>query len=256
MLGRVKVGLNERFLVERGVDQLKVVGPGWVWLTPAQRYMATLNVGPQGQSYVFEQVETVEKVPLQVDVQLLYRVDPDLFTDELLPSLPGLSEGGWLHVLRWQTEHVLRRLVADYSWQDIGRENVQPRLERQLTWTLAERLRGVGINLSGACLIKLALPIGLEKTLVRAAQDKVEVQGRLAVLQEYQKLLGPNLPQVMPYLVQWELLTILHRSGNLQLLSTAKFPTNGADADDMLSNSMFQITLPLPPTEQKLDIEM
>lgn len=256
MLGRVKAGLNERFLVERGVNQLKVVGPGWVWLTPGQRHVATINVGPQGQSFVFEQVETVEKVPLEVDVQLLYRIDPDLFTDDLLPSLPGLSEGGWLHVLRWQTEHVLRRLVADYSWQDIGRENIQPRLERQLAWTLAERLRGIGVNLSGVCLIKLTLPIGLEKTLVRAVQDKVEVQGRLAVLQEYQKLLGPNLPQVMPYLVQWELLTMLHRSGNLQLLSTAKFPTNGAEAGDILSDSVFQITLPMSPTEQKLDVDM
>jgi hypothetical protein len=256
MLGRIKVGLNERFLIEQGVNQLKVVGPGWVWLTPGQRHVVTFNVGPQGQSFIIEQVETVEKVPLQIDVQLLYRVDPDLFIDDLLPSLPGLNDGGWLHVLRWQTEYVVRRLIANYSWQDIGRENVQSRLERQLTWTLAERLRGVGVNLSGVCLIRAVLPISLEKTLLRTVQDRVDVQGRLAVLQEYQKLLGPNLPQIMPYLVQWELLTMLHRSGNLQLLSTAKFPTDGPDAGDVWPNSMFQITLPLPPTEQKLNIEV
>jgi hypothetical protein len=256
MFGRAKARLNERFLVERGINQLKVVGPGWVWFTPGQRYLATLNVGPQGQSFVFEQVETVEKVPLEINVQLLFRVDPGLFTDDLLPSLQGLSEGGWLQVLRWQTEHVLRQMMADYSWQDIGRENVKSRLERQLAWTLAERVRGVGVNLTSVCLIKQALPVGLEKTLVRAVQDRVEVQGRLAVLQEYQKLLGPNLPQAMPYLVQWELLTMLHRSGNLQLLSTAKFPTDSGDAGDALSNSMFQITLPMPPTEQKVEVEM
>ena len=119
MIARVKVGPNKRLLVESGINQYKIVGPGWVWLIAGQRLLTTLYVGPQDKSFTFNKVQTVENIPLDVTVQALFQIAPNLFADKLLPNLPGLNEGGWQHVLKWQMEEVLRHLLADYAWQEL-----------------------------------------------------------------------------------------------------------------------------------------
>ncbi len=256
MLSWIKLNPNERLLIESRVNQYKVVGPGWVWLTPRQHPLTTLYIGPSSQAFQFDEVRTVEEVPLKITVQVLYRIDPHLFTNDLLSKIPGLNDGGWSGILHWQTEYVLRLLVADYAWRDLGRQQVQERLERQLTQTLADRLKTIGLDIGSVCLVKTELPLNLQKTLIQAERDQIEAQGRAAVLKEYFDIFGDSLPRAMPYIIQWELLNTIHKNDHPQLLLTAAglsleppLPEAG------LPDAVYQMELPVSLAGQELSLE-
>jgi hypothetical protein len=94
-------------------------------------------------------------------------------------------------------------------------------LERQLTQTLADYLKVIGLNITSVCLIKTELPDNLQRTIVQAERDGLEPRGRASVLKEYFDIFGNNLAQAMPYIVQWELLNALHKNGQPQVLLTS-----------------------------------
>lgn len=221
MIASVKLGLDERLVIESGVNHYKVVGPGRIWLRAGQRSITQLYVGPRTQSFTFSQIYTAEKVPLEVSLQIRYQIAPDLFKPDLLPALVKLNEGGWKDTLQWQTQYLVQQMVADHTWQDLGRQAVQHRLEGQLSHSLAEDLKGIALSISNIYLTKLVLPVSLQRTITQAAQDEVEARGRALVLKEYLNIFGHSLPEAMPHIIQWELLTMLHKSDNPQLLLTA-----------------------------------
>ncbi len=238
---------NERWLIESGVNHYKVVGPGRVWLAPWQRVLAALFVGPQSQSLPFNEVRTGEDIPVKMTLQVLYKIDPELFTDELLPKIPGLNEGGWQNILRWRTEHVLRQLIAGYAWRELGKQTIQQRLERQLTQTLADYLKVVGLTVMSVCLIRTELPDTLQQTIIRAERDGIEPRGRALVLKEYFEIFGHDLPQAMPYIVQWELLNTLQKNGKAQfLLTSSALSPEGQPSGAGSIPPIFQMQLPVP----------
>jgi hypothetical protein len=121
-------------------------------------------------------------------------------------------------------------------WQALGHEEVQKRLERQITCTLADRLKSIGLNIFSVCLVKTELPVNLQKTLIQAEQDSIEAQGRAKVLKSYFEFFGDSLPKAMPYIIQWELMNTIHKNGDPQILLTAEglstkpsLPLNGAN---------------------------
>ena len=245
MIKRMKVSRNKRLLVRTG-RRYQVMGPGIIWLNPRQHIMATLNVGPQEKSFTVTRVQTVEKVPLDVTVQVLYRIDPDLFSDDLLHRIPQLNEGDWQTKLRWQFEYVLRQLLADYGWRDLDRFEIKQRLERQLAQTLADRLKDIGISITGTYLIKAELPDNLQQTIIQAEQNEVEARGRATVLKEYFELFGNDLSQAMPYVMQWEMLNTLHKNGgNPQFLMTASSPSLDASLPGIGATPVFRMDLPV-----------
>ena len=154
MFRKVKLTPNERALTVSPINRYRVVGPGKVWLKPRQRHLITLYVGPKGQQINYENVRTAENILLKITVQMLYQADENQFTKDLLPKLQFLGDGGWENILLWQTEYVLRKLVANYTWQELGYKDVQERIERQLAQTLADRVKMVGLKVNGACLLK------------------------------------------------------------------------------------------------------
>lgn len=240
MIRWTKLNPNERALVESPVNRYKIAGPGRVVLTPRQRIIARLYVGPRANTLEFDQVRTAEEIALGVKVQVIYRVDPELFTDDLLSKLAGLNEGGWQGIIHWQTEYVLRMLVGQYPWRELSKEQTKKRLERQFTQTLAARLKIVGLNVIAVCLIKTTLPANLQTTLIRAEQDSIEAGGRALVLKNYLEIFGDNLPQAMPYIIQWELMNTIHKN-NPQILMTATH----SPAPPTLSEPVFQLQLPI-----------
>lgn len=238
---------NERWLIESGVNHYRVVGPGRIWLKPWQRVRAKLYVGPQGQAFPFNTVRTVENIPVEMNVQVLFQVDPALFTADLLSKIPTLNEGRWQGVLRWRVEHVLRQMVADYSWRDFGKQTIQQRLERHLTQTLADSLKVIGLKVTAVSPVKTVLPTPLQHTIIEAEQDGLEPRGRALVLKEYFEVFGQNLTEAMPHIIQWELLNLLRKNGHPNLILTASglaFDQQSSGAEP--SQPVFQMQLPLP----------
>ena len=237
---------NERLLIESPVNRYKVVGPGQVLLIPLQRALARFYVGPMGHSFQYSQVRTIEDVSINVTAQIIYRVAPELFSASLLPRVPGLNDGGWQKILHWQTEYVLRMLIAQLPWRELSQEQAQKRLERHLTQTLADRLKMMGLDIVAVYLIKMELPANLQKTLIQAQQDNVEAQGRAKVLKNYLEIFGERLSQAMPYIIQWEMMNTVHKNGDPKILVTneslspkVSVPTNGT------SPPAFQLQWPM-----------
>ena len=201
----IKLTPDERVLTESPINRYAVLGPGRVWLKPRQRIIAHLHVGLRSESMVIEGVRTVEHIPLSIKIQLLYRPDPDLFSDELLIKLPRLHGGGWSGALRWHTEYITRLLVAPLSWEVINQESRQKRLERQLKLALSDRLSKIGVRIISLAVINIRLPGKLQRALV-------EVESRTKVLDKYRAIFGDDLIRAMPYIIQWELLGTLHKN--------------------------------------------
>jgi hypothetical protein len=242
----VKLNPDERLLIESGTNHYKVVGPGQIWLAPWQRVLTTLYIGPKDQTFQFNEVYTAEEVPVNVIVQMLYRVDPDLFSVVLFPRIPALNEGGWQNILRQQSEYVLRRLLVGYPRCDLRQQAIQQRLERQLTQTLADHLERIALDIISVCLVKIELPADLQETIIQAEQDGIETRGRATVLREYSDIFGQDLSQAMPYIIQWELLNLLHKNGNPQLLLTSSGLSLGTHlTDTTLTHPIFETKMPL-----------
>ncbi len=254
MFKRLKLDPNQRALIESPINRYKIAGPGRVWLKPRQRLVATLYVGPKGQQLHYENVRTAENIPLKITVQMLYQANLNQFTKDLLPKLQVLAGGGWENILHWQTEYVLRKLITNYTWQDLGYKEVQERIERQLAQTLADRVKMVGLKINGACLVRAELPDNLQNTLVKAQENQIETRGRANILKDYFEIFGDNLAQAMPQIIQWELLNTLQKTNPQVLLSAAGLtadrplptpalavPQNG----DGTTPRMYQIQLPL-----------
>ncbi|HRV92031.1 MAG TPA: hypothetical protein P5526_07705 [Anaerolineae bacterium] len=245
MIRRKTLNPNERLLIESPVNRYRIVGPGRVYLTVRQRVLAKLYVGPQARSLQFEEVRTAEDVPLKITLKVIYRANPELFTCDLLPKIPGLNDKGWASSVEWHAEYVLRQLVAHRSWQEIGRDEVQKRLERQFTQTLEDRLKMLGLQVLAGCVIKTALPASLQQTLIQAERDRIEAVSRANILKSYLEVFGQNLPQAMPYIVQWEMMNTIHKNNPHILLTpngslgNPPLPGNGS-----LGN-IFQLQLPI-----------
>jgi hypothetical protein len=249
MLRKLKLPPNDRVLIVSPVNRYKISGPGRVWLTLRQKVATRLYVGPWGHSLVYEQVRTAENIPLKIKVQLLAQVDPTLFKDDLLPKLPALNSGGWDGVIRWQTEYVLRQMVAQQSWQRLNQENVQKRVERQLKEALADRLAFVGLRAVNAAFVSIELPQDLQQAIVEAEREFIEATGRAKLLEVYRKIFGENLSQVMPLVVQWELLNSIHQNQANIWLNASPLGNGKAaltlTAGDESPASRYQMGLPL-----------
>ena len=253
MFKKVKLTPNERALIVSPINRYKIAGPGRVRLKPRQRLLTTLYVGPKGQQLHFEDVRTAENIPLKITVQMLFQADLNLFTKDLLPKLQALSGGGWNNIVNWQTEYVLRKLIGNYTWQDLNQEEVQKRLERQLAQTLADRVKMVGLKINGACFVKIQLPTNLQHTLVKAEENQIETRVRATILKDYFEIFGDNLAQAMPQIIQWELLNTLQKTNPQVLLSAAGLTTDRPLPASALAMQrqgdgtpkMYQIQLPL-----------
>lgn len=242
----LKLTLNERLVIESGPNRFKLVGPGWIWIKPWQRILTRLNVAAQGQALQIDGVRTQENIPMDIATQILYHIDPALFADNLLSKIQGLNDGGWSSIIRWRTEQVLRQMVADYSWRELGKQSIQQRLERQLTQTLAEYLKVVGLKITSVCLVKIELPEPLQRTIIQSERDGLEPRGRAQVLKEYFDIFGHDLTQAMPYIVQWELLNALRKNGKSQfLLASPALSLDERVFDGRSHRPVFQMQLPL-----------
>ena len=111
-------------------------------------------------------------------------------------------------------------MLAGYSWRKLNQLEIQSRLERQFRQILATCLKSIGLKITSVCLVKIELPGTLQNTILRAERDAIEPQGRLLVLKQYLDIFGPDMAQAMPFIIQWELLNVMHKKDGQQFLFT------------------------------------
>jgi regulator of protease activity HflC (stomatin/prohibitin superfamily) len=248
-----KLNPDERLLVLSGDHHYELLGPGLVVVLPWQQALTKLYLGPQGQSCELGEVRTVENVPVDITAQVNYQIDPGLFSDDLWSKIPELNqEEGWKKILKRRTEHILRQMLASYSWRKLNQPEIQSRLERQFEQILATCLKSIGLKIISVCLVKIELPGTLQNTILRAERDAIEPQGRLLVLRQYLDLFGPDMAQAMPYIIQWELLNMMHKKDGQQFLFTDSALTLNQKprSSDGAAQALFPMRLPQSPYSQ------
>lgn len=240
-----KLSPDKRLLVETGINRYKLVGPGLVWLRPWYKILTELYVGPQSHSCRLDEVQTNELVPVDVTIKLLYRISPANFHQALLPRIPGLNETGWINILKWRVEHIIRQLFRGISWRNLSKSRLYQRLDRQLALTLADDVREVGLTILSATILKIELPANLQRTLIETERDSVEPHGRALALKKYFAVFGDDLSTVMPSVIQWELLNTMRKTNNSKFLVSDLSLWSKQTRDDEPAPSLYQMQLPL-----------
>lgn len=248
----VKLHSYERMVIESGVNHYKVVGPGLIWPKPWQKTLTTFSIAPQIQALQIKAVTSKEDIPIDFSLQVLYRVDPTLLTQDLLPNVPGLNKRGWQTVVQWRTELVLRSLLTAYSWGDLKNQTAQQRLQRHLTRVVGDLVQAVGLVIMEIYLFKLELPVELQQSFIRVGRNRVEARGRAMVLKEYLDVFGTNLPAAMPHVLRWELMNLLHKKGYPHLvLAASDFFKEGFSPDENEGSPFVQLPLAANPNGHK-----
>lgn len=208
----------ERLVIRVGA-QYKLAGPGTVWVFPLfEEVLAKLHIGVTGHALEVYALSTAEGIQVDIEVQLLYKIEPELL-ERILCQVIALNDGGWQTILNWRIEYTLRKLVSQYSWQDISRPMIQKRVERQLSRIVSDDMASVGINVSRCCLVKVKLP-----------DDLLEAQLQSAVLKSYTTTFGAKLPQAMSDIARLQLLTSMQQEGRVQVILTSSDFSNAAPA--------------------------
>jgi regulator of protease activity HflC (stomatin/prohibitin superfamily) len=240
-----KLNPNERLLIENGINHYTLLGPDIVLLFPWQKALARLDIGPQAWTFQIERVQTVEHIPVKVTIEVFYQVDLTLLTDDLLPRIPGLSQGGWRDIMQRRAEQVLRRLLAGHSWRELGKQTLQQQLEQQLSQRLADYLKGLGLKVTSVCLVETELPDNLQDTIVETEQEGLELHDRALALKACADIFDGGLSQTMPFIMQWELLCLLHKNGRPQLLlSNSDLSLGQQMTNGKVTPSILQMRLP------------
>lgn len=100
-----RLNQDYRILVEVGVNRYKLFGPGLVWLMPWQKILAEIHIAPQVQLLQVNEVQTTELVPVNVSLQVLYRITPENFSDDLARAMPYIVQWELLNNMHKTGDH-------------------------------------------------------------------------------------------------------------------------------------------------------
>ncbi len=179
---------DETAVIE-GLWYNKIVGPGWVLTLPGEHITTILNTYPKEQSIHVAAVQTRERVPVEITVNVTYKIVPSLLKP-FLRQVCDLKAGGWETILYNRAKTVLRKIVSEYSWEDLARQSIQQRLERHFCGSLSDHVVSSGLEITQCYISKIRLPEALQKTIVKNIEDSMNTRQKLAALDSYTQALG------------------------------------------------------------------
>ncbi|MBN2005485.1 MAG: SPFH domain-containing protein [Anaerolineae bacterium] len=209
MIQKWDLNVYERLVVKEG-NQYKLKGPGTVWLLSGfGEVLDKIFTGVKGQVFEIAELSTAKGIQVSAKIQLSYKVELDLLGD-MLCQVVSLNAGGWQTTLNLQIESILRKLVSQYSWQDLTRPMIQKRIERHLGRIVSEAVASIGIRIVGCSLVNVKLP-----------EDLLKAQLQSAVLKSYADTFGERLPQAMSNIARLQLLNAMQDQGKVQVVLTS-----------------------------------
>jgi regulator of protease activity HflC (stomatin/prohibitin superfamily) len=111
-------------------------------------------------------ITTGDGLVINVNWSGVYALSPDLITEQVSQRLRGLPNAS--RAITRNIDICLRRLVGNYTVQELFKPIIRGRIERQLTQLVADRLRGLGIVLSSLNLQAIELPNEVAEALNKA----------------------------------------------------------------------------------------
>lgn len=120
-------------------------------------------------------------VPLTIKLFLLYRFDPMSLRDrwEISAQMVRLPEHVLQQIVTGQVVQHLRRIVSNFTAEEVLRGYIQKRIERWLVTCLNEQLSMMGLSLlygNGAQVIDIQVPEQFERTKLETIRLESHVQ--------------------------------------------------------------------------------
>jgi regulator of protease activity HflC (stomatin/prohibitin superfamily) len=154
-------------VVDRHEFIRRTLPAGVHWLRPGlERVAFTFETQVKLGRATASAVSTADGVPLQIAWSGTYYRDPSLITDKVsqrLRALPGAERS-----LERQVDIALRRLIGDYTLVELFKPAIRDRIERQLSGTVANRLKPAGVVVNEIDLQAMDLPLELATALNQA----------------------------------------------------------------------------------------
>lgn len=144
----------------------RVLPSGKHVLYPFEKIDFWLEVKPKLVANQVAAIVTGDGILLNIDWSGIYAVQPEQITERLSQRLRGLPHAD--KVIARNVDIALRKLVGDYTVQDLFKPAVRERIERQLSQVTVDRLKPMGIVPFSLNLQVIELPREVAEALNKA----------------------------------------------------------------------------------------
>lgn len=111
-------------------------------------------------------VATGDGLLVNVNWSGIYHLAPELITEQTSQRLRGLPNAS--RAITRNVDIGLRKLMGNYTAQELFKPNLRERIERQLNQLVADKIKGLGIVLSSFNLQAIQLPAEVAEALNKA----------------------------------------------------------------------------------------
>jgi len=177
---------NHKAAVTRLGMYNRVRGPGFIWIIPfVDRVENLVKMGMRFAAFKVKQVLSRDGIPLDFELMILYRFDPDATSRPIAAQLVRLPDHVLESIVEDYVDQSLRRTVAQHSAEDICYGNPIPLIEQSVVEGLKAQVRPLGLApmADGGVVIKEITPREdfLESILAAKGYEMI-----LKVLTDYQ----------------------------------------------------------------------
>jgi hypothetical protein len=218
---------NARF--KRFIDETECV-----WLGPkvlTQQYVLKEHyLGPRTAHIFLSNVLTVDRIHLELELKVFYRVDPRKTAPENLIQVLNMPDAAFESIIKTNTEEKVRndvfiRFTEDELFDPRGRK----RLRTELSHRISERVSGFGISINPQFGVAV-MNIQPNALYLRALQEESAAasQGNAAYKRVAPTLQNMELEEALQVLYT-HLASTMTKTGNIpSTLFTAQPPANAA----------------------------
>lgn len=158
----------------------RTVGPGYVWINPLlEEALPPLSLGLRVGNFVFGEVLSLDGIPFELHVTVLYKFNPDLPPKTVLAQVVRLPAKTLDNIVQDYASQGVRRLAAMHNAEMLYHADAVTRLERDLTGYLRTQLRVLGIEplRTGGVLVKeMIAPPQFKQTMLNARQHETTLR--------------------------------------------------------------------------------
>jgi regulator of protease activity HflC (stomatin/prohibitin superfamily) len=144
----------------------RILPPGRHVLRPLERVDYTIETKTKLTTNQAMAIATCDGIPVNINWSSVFILQPERITESRSQRLRGLANAE--KSLARHTDICLRKLVGDYTLQDLFRPTTREEIERHLNQLLAERLNPMGIVLKSLNLQAVDLPPEVAEAINKA----------------------------------------------------------------------------------------
>lgn len=164
----------------------RVRGPGFFWVIPILEGVGRpVKSGFRFTSLNVSGALSSDSIPVDIDLEIFFRFDPERTQRRIAAQLVRVPEHVLIDIAEDYADSFLRRVVANFTAEDICSGKAIARIQRHLSRILADKLEFLGyvIDPDGSVLIKgITASPGFQQTMLDAKRYEVT----LRVLNAYQ----------------------------------------------------------------------